>query len=89
MDRAVALAPNQVMVVHYEELVANPEQSIRQVLEFSGLMWSQECLHPERVARTVRTASAAQVREPMDQRGIGRYRQFGFAFESWDSNGKL
>ncbi len=89
MDRAVAVAPNQVMVVHYEELVANPEQSIRQVLEFSGLMWSQECLHPERVARTVRTASAAQVREPMDQRGIGRYRQFGFAFESWDSNGKL
>ena len=89
MDRAAAAAPGQVMVVHYEQLVAEPEQVTRQVLEFSGLSWHPGCLHPEHVVRTVRTASAAQVREPMDQRGVGRYRKFQFAFDSWDSNGKM
>jgi hypothetical protein len=48
-----------------EALVADPEPQIRDLLAFCGLPFDARCLHPERAERAVRTASAAQVRQPM------------------------
>lgn len=87
-DQASRLAPDRVRVIAYEELTANPEAILRPLLDFLRLPWTDHCLSPERVQRTVRTASAAQVREPVDQRGIGRHRQFARQFADWTENGR-
>lgn len=87
MDAARNLAPAHVLTVEYETLVRDPESELRRVLAFLGMDWNEGCLNPERVVREVRTASAAQVREPVDQRGIGRHRRFAFGFAGWTAHG--
>jgi len=87
MDQARESWPQWVLRVDYEHLVARPEGILREVLKFLGLPWAEACLHPERVRREVRTASAAQVVEPLDQRGIGRWRRFERELAGWDEQG--
>jgi tetratricopeptide (TPR) repeat protein len=48
-----------------EALVAAPEAQVRELLVYCGLPYDARCLAPERAERAVRTASAAQVRQPM------------------------
>ena len=57
--------PHRVHRVSLEELRANPEPVIRDMLEFCDLEWSETCLSPQRNNRAVLTASAQQVRQPI------------------------
>lgn len=57
--------PAQVFELAYEALVADPEPSIRTLLDFCDLPFEVACLHPERNPRAVRTMSATQVRRPL------------------------
>jgi hypothetical protein len=52
-------------VQHYEALIADPETELRRLLAALGLAFSPACLDYARSTRSVRTASAAQVREPL------------------------
>ena len=87
MDHWQALAPGRVVQVRYEDFVGNPEDQIRALLERLGLSFEAACLAPHRVVREVRTASAAQVVEPMDQRGRGRWERYGEYFAGWTAEG--
>jgi hypothetical protein len=49
----------------YEDLIADPEASIRQLLASCGLPFEEACLHFYRTHRTISTPSAMQVREPL------------------------
>ncbi len=49
----------------YEALAAHPTQQTAELLAFCGLPADERCLHPERAPRAIRTASSAQVREPI------------------------
>ena len=62
--------------VRYEDIVSNPEQTTRQLVEFCGLEWNEACLQPERNRRTVATPSAWQVRQPFYKTSIDRWRRF-------------
>lgn len=68
-DRAAARwahhAPTHVRQQGYETLTQDPETEIRALLDFCGLPFDPACLKPHQSRRTVRTLSAAQVREPM------------------------
>ena len=67
--------PAGVMIdVQYEELVANLERQTRRMLEHCGLEWDERCLAFTETRRPVRTASAAQVRRPIYQSSVGRWR---------------
>lgn len=57
--------PEQVRTQSYEALVADPEAQIRGLLEFCGLPFDPACLNFHETRRSVGTASAAQVREPL------------------------
>jgi tetratricopeptide (TPR) repeat protein len=57
-------APNRVRTQVYEEFLANPEAETRALLDFCGLPFDPACLRYYEASRVVRTASAAQVREP-------------------------
>ena len=65
MDAWRQRAPRQVHRFAYEDLVADQEAQTRRLLEACGLDFDPACLQPHRVRRSVRTASAAQVREPL------------------------
>lgn len=72
--------PAGVMLeLQYEGLVANFEPEARRVVAHCGLEWDQRCLEFHRTARPVRTASAAQVRQPLYRSAIGRWR----VYEPW------
>ncbi|MFM1824168.1 MAG: hypothetical protein RI967_2434 [Planctomycetota bacterium] len=77
-------APRGVSVV-YEELVDHPEREIRRVLDAMRLPFDPAVLAPEQNTRTVLTLSHEQVRRPINRTSIGRWRNYGWAFEEgWE-----
>ena len=60
----------------YESLLAGPEARTRALLDACGLPFDAACLTPHEASRSVRTASAAQVRQPM-QGGTARLPRYG------------
>ncbi len=73
--RAV-LPPGLMLEVDYETLVTDPEGQARRVLQHCGLEWDERVMRYWETERPVRSASMAQVREPIYDRSIGRWRAF-------------
>ena len=68
--------PQRIRLQRYEALLAEPEAQIRELLDFCGLPFDAACLDFHAAGRSVRTASAAQVRQPL--RGdTARARHYG------------
>ena len=61
---------------HYEEVVSDIETQARSLLDFLGLPWDPACLTFHRSSHPVRTASVAQVRRPLYQNSVGRWRRY-------------
>lgn len=76
MDHWDAVLPGKVLHVQYEELVRDPETGIRRLLDHCGLPFESACIEFHRTRRSVRTASAEQVRQPMYASSIGHWRHF-------------
>ncbi len=68
--------PDRILQVSYESLVANPRSTLERVLEFVGLPWSEECLQSQEIDSNVRSASNWQVRQPLYQTSVGRWRRY-------------
>jgi tetratricopeptide (TPR) repeat protein len=66
------LPPGTILEVSYEELVADFESEARRIVAHVGLEWDPACLAFHRTKRVVHTLSAAQVREPIYGRAVGR-----------------
>jgi len=60
----------------YEALVASPETQIRALLACCGLPFDAGCLSFHETQRMVATASMAQVREPIHQRSVHRWKNY-------------
>ncbi|NUS38978.1 MAG: tetratricopeptide repeat protein, partial [Lysobacter sp.] len=65
MDAWRARDPARIHLHRYEDLLAAPEARIRRLLDDCGLAFDPRCLDFHTAARSVRTASAAQVRQPL------------------------
>lgn len=65
-----------MLEVRYEALVENQELISRQILDFCGLEWDDRCLHFHQTSRMVRTASYAQVRQPLYKSSVRRYKNY-------------
>jgi hypothetical protein len=77
MDHWRAVLPNRVIEVDHEALVADPEGRIRWLITGAcGLDWDPNCLRFYETQGAVRTASAAQVRRPIFQTSIQRWRRY-------------
>ena len=80
--RAVAdhwrrVLPNRMTEVPHEALVADPRRQIRWlVTEACGLSWDEACLAFHETGGAVRTASSAQVRQPIFRTSVGRWRRY-------------
>ena len=71
-----AVLGGRLLTLDYEALVADPEPYTRAMVAHVGLEWDDACLRPHEVGRTVRTASAWQVRQPVYRRSAGRARAY-------------
>jgi hypothetical protein len=74
MDHWRKVMPGVILDVHYEDVVADFEPQARRIIAHCGLAWDDACLEFYRTARSVRTASANQVRQPIYQSSVGRWR---------------
>jgi len=70
------LHPNRIIDIEYEQLVADPEAQTRSIAEFCGLEWRQGCLEFHQRHDASYTFSELQVREPLNAKGIGRWRNY-------------
>jgi tetratricopeptide (TPR) repeat protein len=68
--------PVPVLEVDYEETVADLEGVARRLLDFCGLEWEPGCLAFHEGKGPVRTASVAQVRQPIYSRSVARWRHY-------------
>ncbi len=71
------MLPQEAMLeVKYEALVADFEPQARRILAYCGLEWDEACARFYETQRPVRTASVAQVRRPLYQSSVGRWRPY-------------
>jgi len=68
--------PGRVHRVVYEDLVADPETQIRALLDYCALPHEPGCFAPHRTERVVRSVSAEQVREPINAKGLTRWKTY-------------
>ncbi|MGB3619864.1 MAG: sulfotransferase [Ketobacter sp.] len=67
---------DRIFVVEHEQLLADQESVTRSLLEFVGLEWSENCLQFHQNPRAVKTVSALQVRQPLDQHRGGQWKRY-------------
>jgi tetratricopeptide (TPR) repeat protein len=73
--------PGVILTVTYEELVADLEGTARRLLEHCALPWHDECLRFHRNPRASTTASAVQVRQPIYDTSVGKWRHYASQLE--------
>jgi len=76
MDHWRAVLPVPIHEVDYEETVTDLEGVARRLLSVCGQEWDPACLEFHRTQRPVRTASVAQVRQPIYQRSVARWKNY-------------
>lgn len=70
------LYPADILTVPYESVITRPEDEVRRMLDFLGLPFEPACLDFHKARGPVKTASVWQVREPLHDRSIGRWKHY-------------
>ncbi|HET9329002.1 MAG TPA: sulfotransferase, partial [Steroidobacteraceae bacterium] len=71
-----AVLPGRVLRVQYEDLVADLEGTVARLLEHCGLGFEPACVEFHRSTRSVGTASAQQVRQPLYREALAHWRHY-------------
>jgi len=68
--------PNRIYNLDYELLTVNQESETRQLIEYLGLDWDENCLSPQNNTRSVATASNLQVRQKVYQGSSEQWKKY-------------
>jgi hypothetical protein len=68
--------PLPILEMQYEDLVADLEGQSRRLIAFLGLAWDPACLAFHETKRQVWTASHWQVRQPLYDTSVGKWRRY-------------
>lgn len=68
--------PGAIYDIRYESLTANPDSEIRNLLAACELDFEESCRAFDKTDAIVRTASAAQVRQPMYTSSVGLWKKY-------------
>lgn len=68
--------PGRILQVEYENLVNDPENEIRRVLQHCDLEFEPQCLEFHSSKRPVATASVMQVREPLYKGALNHWQHY-------------
>ena len=70
-----------ILDVDYEDVVSDIETSARAIVAHCNLEWEPACLDFHKSERVVKTASVAQVRRPLYQTSVARWKRYGAAID--------
>ncbi|CAM4242684.1 tetratricopeptide repeat-containing sulfotransferase family protein [Pseudoalteromonas byunsanensis] len=76
MQHWQALHGEHFKLLEYEQLVTEPEAQISSLLSYCQLPWQSQCVDFHLNNAPVSTASKVQVREPLNAKSIGRWKNF-------------
>lgn len=76
MTHWLKVLPSKMLEISYEDMIMNTEPTVRHMLDFLGLEWADRCLAPHTNPCLVETASNWQVRQPIYQRSLERWRHY-------------
>lgn len=76
MNHWHSVLPGKVLHVQHEDVLDDLEGQVRRMLDYLGLAFEPACLEFHTTERDVRTASAAQVRQPLNRKGVDAWRPF-------------
>ena len=82
MDHWHEVLPGRILDVSYEQLVREPEQQARRVLKWCDLPWEEAVLKFHEQDSPSMTASAMQVRKPVNTESIGAWQRAQKGFDS-------
>lgn len=74
-----AMLGSRLVEVDYENMVEQPELQARHLVAAMGLPWDPQVMDSSSRSGVVRSASQMQVREPINRRGIARWRNYRLA----------
>ena len=78
MEHWEKVLPKGVLTtVQYEDVVADTEKEAKALIEFIGLDWDPKCVDFHKSNRPVKTASVAQVRKPIYNTSVKRWKKYG------------
>lgn len=67
---------DRLIRVSLEHLIDNQESEIRRIVDACGLPFEEGCLRPHEAKGGVSTASAVQVRNPINSQGVGAWKRY-------------
>jgi tetratricopeptide (TPR) repeat protein len=76
MRHWLALFPDAILTVRYEDVVDDLEGEARRMLDFCSLPFEDDCVAFHRNRNRSTTASAGQVRQPIYRGSLGKWRHF-------------
>lgn len=76
MDHWHQVLPNKILTVNYESVVSDFENQVRQLLNFCGLDFEENCLSFYKSKRAVATVSSEQVRQPIYNSALEQWKKF-------------
>ncbi|MCC6971904.1 MAG: sulfotransferase [Phycisphaerales bacterium] len=76
MEHWKGVLGDRLVQMRYETLVAEPEPESRRLIAATGLEWDPACLRFYEGKRAVTTASVSQVRRPMYDSSVARWKRF-------------
>lgn len=79
-DRLIAFFkrafPGRIFELRYEDLVSDQAGTTRRLLSYCGLEWDDACLRFFHRSGAIATPSAMQVRKPVSDASVGRWRRY-------------
>jgi tetratricopeptide (TPR) repeat protein len=70
------LPPGMMLTLNYEVTVVDFERQARKIIDHVGLEWNDNCLRFYENERNVKTASLSQVRKPIYNTSVGRWKKY-------------
>lgn len=76
MEHWQGALPLPMLESSYEALIEDVESGARRLIDFIGLEWDPACLAFHQSDQPIHTASRVQVRQPLYQTSVGRWRRY-------------
>ena len=76
MDHWLTIFKKEIFVLEHENLLDNQEKVSRDIIDYCGLDWENECLEFYKTKGQVQTASNEQVREPINKKSVAVWKKY-------------
>ena len=76
MDHWDKVLPNKILRVNNEDVIEDLDGQVRRMLDYLELPFEEQCISFHETDRSVRTASSEQVRQPINKKGMDRWKPY-------------